>query len=147
VLPYHHPDDVVRIRTPEWCRHRLDLLSHGLLSSTEPRPRLPLPVLCVAEQADVVLVLREQPEQTWSLVWTRVSVEVSGIAPDGERWVVLASGTCERERLPGWAAADWARSSHPASGLSPGLSRPPYGLRLRDAGLRGYSVESEAAAG
>jgi hypothetical protein len=148
VLPHHRPDDVVRIRTPEWCRSRLGPVTDGLLNGCqERRPRPPLSVACVADQADVVFVVRDQPEQTWSLVWTTVTIEVSGTSPDGLLWVVQARGTCERERLPSWAAVSWARSSHPAFGRPPDKAPPPFGLRLRGAGLRGYSACGDGADG
>lgn len=149
MLPPHRPDEVLRIRTTDWCRSRLHAVCEGLLSTDdERRRRRPLLVACVAEEEDVVFVVREQVEQTWSLVWGTVTIEVAGAAADGQRWVVRASGVCERVRLPGWAAATWARASHPAYGSrADGAPPPPFGLRLPGAALRGCSVLDERAAG
>ena len=148
MLPPHHQDELVQIRTPEWCRSRLGTVCDGLLTAEEEgRSRRLLPVACVAEEEDVVFVVREHVERTWSLVWGSVAIEVAGSAPDGQRWVVRASGICERVRLPGWAAATWARSSHPAYGNPTEGPPPPFGLRLREAALRGCSVLPERAAG
>lgn len=148
MLPPHRPDDVVHIRPSEWCRGRLGTVRDGLLSADEERRRRrPLPVICVAEEEDVVFVVREGIEQTWSLVWGTVTIEVAGTASDGQCWVVRASGICERARLPRWAAATWARSSHPAHGSPVQGPPPPFGLRLREAALRGCSVLPERVTG
>jgi hypothetical protein len=148
MLPPHGPDELLRIRTSDWCRDRLHTVRDGLLSADEERRRrAPLPVACVADEEDVVFVVRERVEQTWSLVWGSVTIEVAGTAADGRRWVVRASGICERVRLPDWAAAAWARSSHPAFGNREEPAPPPFGLRLPDPALRGCSVLAEQAAG
>ena len=44
------------------------------------------------------------------------------------------------EVKPTWAELTWSRAAHPAYGGEP-LVAPPMGLRLREASMRGYSVE------
>jgi hypothetical protein len=99
--------------------------------------------VCVAEGDDVVLLVEEDVEQTWSLVWSEVTVEVTGTSDDGQPWVVRANGICERERVPPWGAATHARLSHPGRGRSH-TPTAPMALRLREAIVRGYSVLPDA---
>ena len=69
MLPPHRQDELLRIRTTEWCRSRLRTVRDGVLSAdADGRRGRPLPVACVAEEEDVVFVVRERVEQTWSLV-------------------------------------------------------------------------------
>jgi hypothetical protein len=138
----HLPVGVVQIRTPAWCLERLAAVSAGVLNALDLRSRHhSLPIACVADEDDLVFVVREHVEQTWSLVWSEVTLQLSGTSGDSRRWVVRANGICERERLPTWAAASWARASHPAIGAGHPAGLAPIALRLREAGLRGYSTQ------
>ncbi len=134
------PPGSVRIRPAPWCLTRLSEVTPGLLVAHGDTRRLSVAVSCVAERDDLVLVVRGRAELTWALVWTAVTVEVTGTSAAGLPWLVRASGTCERERLPGWAASRWAREVHPAHGGAAASLDPPLGLRLRSVGLHGYSV-------
>ena len=139
-----HPRDapgVAQIQTSAWCLTRLGAVSPGLLSGRDERASgRALRVACLAERDDVVFVLLEDAARTWSLVWSEATIEVTGTSAGGAAWTVRAQGICERERLPTWAELTWSREAHPAYGGEP-LVAPPMGLRLREASMRGYSVE------
>lgn len=123
-------DAMVRLRTPGWCRDRLGGVRSGVIDSRDHRsPHHGVGVACLADGLDVVLVVLERGGLTRALVWDEITVMVCAPATDEQRWVVRASGICEREPLPAWGARE-----------------APYGLRLREAGLRGYSVRRSAAA-
>lgn len=149
----HRPAGLVRIQPSDWCLDRLRMLAPGVLTTLADDAPPRLRVLCVAEHDDLVLVVLDDASRTWSLVWAEVTVEVTGIAQDGEHWVVRAQGVCERDRVPLWAAERGARALHPVNGSRPAgnegsVAGPPIGLRLREVGVRGYSVSPyERAAG
>lgn len=134
---------IAQIRPPDWCLTRLRTVSTGALCSRDERPRRrSVGVSCVAERGDLVFVVREQVEQTWFLVWSDVTIEVTGSFDDGQHWVVRVRGVCERETLPTWAAPAWDPEAHPPFGVSV-ASAPPFALRIRDAAVCGYSVLAE----
>ena len=75
-----------------------------------------------------MFVVRERVEQTWSLVWGTVTIEVAGTASDGQSLGRPGERHLRARRgCPGWAAATWARSSHPAYGNP--VAGPPAALR------------------
>ena len=146
------PHGLVRIRPSSWCRERLRAVAPGVLSTSDEDARTNLRVLCAAEHHDLVFVVLGDVSRTWSLVWAEVSIEVTGPGPDGQRWVVRVHGSCERDRVPLWAAErgprtdDPAAAGHPAGSGRSAVPGPPIGLRLRDAAVRGYSVSPEQQA-
>ena len=126
VLDRDPSSPVAQIRPPAWCLAQLRVVADGTLCGDDDRPGWSSTgIECIAEQDDLVLVVREQPERTWSLVWSEVTVEVSGSLAAGQLWVVRLRGMCEREPMPPWAA--------------PSPNPPPYGLRIRHAVVSGYS--------
>jgi hypothetical protein len=130
VLVDRHTTGIARIRPSAWCLTQLRSVAPGTLCCLDERPgRRSVGVACVAEHEDLVFVVRDQVDQTWFLVWSQVTVEVTGSLEDGQHWVVRVRGTCEREPLPHWAAPTW----EPAA-------QAPFGLRIRDAAVCGYSV-------
>jgi hypothetical protein len=122
---------IAQIHPPAWCLAQLRTVTAGTLLGDHDHAGWSSSggVACVAEQDDLVFVVLEQPERTWSLVWSEVTVEVTGRLAGGDLWLVRVRGMCEREPLPRWGG--------------PTSNPPPYGLRIRDAVVTGYSELGE----
>jgi hypothetical protein len=106
---------VIDIGAPSWCWSHLGAAGEGILSYQSPRGRSSLAVPYTVTGQQISMPLACFNSAGWSAAGAEVCLEISGLTPDGLRWVVRASGVAERDDQTWSPGLAYARRVHPAA--------------------------------
>jgi hypothetical protein len=126
---------IIDIGAPSWCWSQLGTEGVGILSYGSLRGRLSLAVPYAVRDRQITIPMGSFNAAGWLADGVESRLEVSGLTPDGLKWVVRATGTPQRLELPGRARSRWM---HPSNGVGDDFDKPSDWLVLWIPRVRGF---------